>query len=410
MLNESVAPENSSYRWVVLIVTALILAATMGLLVNGLSAYVVPLELAEGWSRGDISLINASGLIGLAFGSLVMGFAADKYGFRRIVFFGIACAGVATLVASRAAELWQLYGLFFIAGAFGGGALSAPLMALVGNWFIRGAGLALGIAAAGQALGQGGVPFTGTFLIDALGWRDAMAVQGIIILVALLPLALLLRDAPLPAAQTALSDETPSGLPNALITGWIAIAVVFCCTCMAVPLMHLVPLIQGHGFSAPDAGSVLFALLMVAILGRVAFGKIADMIGPIPTYLLASGWQTVMVFGFMYIEELRNFYLYAVIYGFGYAGVMTAIFVTARNHTAPARRASSTGIILAFAFVGHGLGGWQGGYFFDLTGDYSWTYANAAIAGVINLIIVGSLWLFINRWPMQGRLAELGYS
>ena len=117
-----------------------------------------------------------------------------------------------------------------------------------------------------------------------------------------------------------------------------------------------------------------------------------------------------MVFGFMYIEELRNFYLYAVIYGFGYAGVMTAIFVTARNHTAPARRASSTGIILAFAFVGHGLGGWQGGYFFDLTGDYSWTYANAAIAGVINLIIVGSLWLFINRWPMQGRLAELGYS
>jgi MFS family permease len=389
--------ENQNHRWVILAVSALILAVTMGQLVNGLSAFVVPLEVSEGWKRGDIAFINTSGLIGLALGSLVMGFAADKYGIRKIVVIGITATGVATLVASRATELWQLYVLFFIAGALGGGALSAPLMALVGNWFVRGAGLAIGIAAAGQALGQGGVPFTGTFLIDKLGWRDAMAVQGIVTLVALLPLSLLLRDAAGSSAKSALSNETSSGYSNTLITAWISAAVVFCCTCMAVPLMHLVPLIQGRGFEAPEAGGVLFTMLMVAILGRVAFGKIADVIGAIPTYLLASGWQTVLVFGFVFMGELKSFYIFAIIYGFGYAGVMTSIFVTARNHTAPARRASSTGVILAFAYLGHGLGGWQGGFFFDLTGGYSWTFGNAAIAGIINLLIVGSLWIAINR-------------
>ena len=161
--------ENHPYRWVILAVSSLILALTMGQLVNGLSAYVVPLETAQGWSRGDISLINTSGLIGLAIGSIVMGFVAEKYGIRRIVLFGVACTGLATLAASRANELWQLYALFFTAGLLGGGALSAPLMALIGNWFVRGAGLAIGIAAAGQAMGQGGVPFTATFLIEALG-------------------------------------------------------------------------------------------------------------------------------------------------------------------------------------------------------------------------------------------------
>lgn len=163
--------------------------------------------------------------------------------------------------------------------------------------------------------------------------------------------------------------------------------------------MHLVPLIQGRGFTPPEAGSVLFTLLMVAIVGRVAFGKLADIIGAIPAYFVASAWQTVMVFGFMFMEHLSSFYMYAVVYGFGYAGVMTTIFVTIRNHAAPARRASTMGVVLAFAYLGHGLGGWQGGYFFDVTSNYSWTYTNAALAGVVNLVIVGGLWITINRRP-----------
>jgi hypothetical protein len=52
-------------------------------------------------------------------------------------------------------------------------------------------------------------------------------------------------------------------------------------------------------------------------------------------------------------------------------------------------------VILAFAYVGHGIGGWQGGLFYDLTGAYTWTYANAAFAGIANLAIIGALWLTI---------------
>lgn len=391
--------DNPRYRWVVLGVSTLILAVTMGQLVNGLSVYFVPMGLSEGWGRGDIALINTSGLIGIAAGSLVMGFAADRFGVRPVAMLGIVATGLASIVASMASELWQFYVLFFLAGALGGGALSAPLMALIGNWFSLGVGLAIGLASAGQALGQGGVPFSGAFMIESLGWRNAMMAQGLITIAVLLPFAVFLRDPPTLAGKSALSDQTPSGLPNTLITAWIALAVVFCCTCMAVPLMHLVPLIQGKGFAAPEAGSVLFVMLMVAITGRVAFGKLTDLIGAIPAYLTASAWQTLFVLGFVYIDQLSSFYIYAAIYGFGYAGVMTSIIVTTRNLTAPARRASSLGIVSAFAYLGHGLGGWQGGYLFDLTGDYQWSYANAAIAGVINLIIVASLWLTIHRQP-----------
>jgi predicted MFS family arabinose efflux permease len=166
---------------------------------------------------------------------------------------------------------------------------------------------------------------------------------------------------------------------------------------MSVPLMHLVPLIQGRGVSAPEAGSVLFAMMIAAILGRVAFGRLADMIGAIPAYMIASLWQTSLVFLFTRIGDLDTLYVFAPIYGFGYAGVMTGLLVTTRALTPASRRASSTGVILAFAWLGHGIGGYQGGLFYDLTGAYDVSFANAALAGLLNLLVVGSLFVTIRR-------------
>lgn len=113
--------------------------------------------------------------------------------------------------------------------------------------------------------------------------------------------------------------------------------------------------------------------------------------------MTASFWQTALVFVFTQIDSLNLYYIFAPIYGFGYAGVMTGLLITTRVLTPPSRRGSSTGIILAFAWLGHGLGGFQGGLFFDLTGAYTLSFANAALAGIINLVIVGSLFLALRR-------------
>jgi MFS family permease len=146
--------QQPAYRWVVVSASALILA-----IVNGMSAFIVPMQDTFGWNRGEIALINFAGIMGLAFGGLVMGPLADRKGTRPVVLFGVCVLGVCYLAASLISSLWQFYALFFIAGFFGAGAIFPPIMAAVGNWFFVGAGVAIGIASAGQALGQGGVPF-----------------------------------------------------------------------------------------------------------------------------------------------------------------------------------------------------------------------------------------------------------
>jgi MFS family permease len=404
----STAPgREPGYRWVVLVAAAVMLAVAMGQLVNGLSVYFIPLEQAFGWPRADVALINTFGLIGVGAGGIVVGRLVDRVGVRRVALAGAVALGLCVALAASASALWQLLALSFAAGFLGGGALFAPLIALVGNWFRVGGGLAIGIASAGQAIGQGGVPFGTSFLIASLGWRGAMLTQGIVSLLVLVPLALLLRDPPgqRPAAAGA-AAEPPPPLPPRLAVPGLSLAVLGCCSCMAVPLMHLVPLIEGRGIPAVDASGVLFSMLVVAIAGRVAFGALADRIGAIPSYMTASLWQTVLVFFFTQIQSLGGFYAFAVLYGFGYAGVMTGVLVTARELTPPSRRASLMGVILAFAWLGHAVGGFQAGLFYDLTGDYTVSYANAAAAGVFNLALMGTMLWLIRRRPRMLAVAR----
>lgn len=397
----------SPYRWFLVAISAIILGGGVGLIANGLSVFFKPLNVEFGWQRGAVSMIYLSGAIGLALGGAVMGSIADRIATRWVALFGLIVLGLCLIVVAKADQLWQFNLLFFIAGFLGAGSLFAPLVANVGNWFKTHVGLALGIVSAGQALGQGAVPYGAAILIGADGWRNALDTMGMITLVALVPLALLIREAPKPVSSAAADgsqtdDASPVPLPPNVVVAWISLAVVFCCTCMSVPLMHLVPLVQDRGIALDDAASVLFVMMMTAVVGRIAFGKLADMIGAIPAYFTASLWQTVMVFLFIQMDGLQAFYIFAVIYGFGYAGVMTGIIVCVRTLTPVSRRASALGIVTMFAWFGHAIGGYQGGFFYDLMGDYTVSYVNAAAAGVINLIIVAALYMTITRRLRRG--------
>jgi len=391
MAAESNASE-PTYRWAIVSASALVLAIAMGTLVNGLSAFLVPLEMHFGWDRADVAAINSVGLIGIALGGVAMGFLADRIATRTICLVGAATLSLALILAAKADALWQFYTLFMLAGAIGGGALFAPVIALVGRWFSTSAGLAIGIVAAGQALGQGLVPFVAGHLIQILGWQDAFTVLGAFSALTLAPLSLTLREPPNETATAAVSAPLGPALSPRLVLPALSIAVLGCCSGMAVPLMHLVPLIQGVCRVGAEAGGPLLVMLVAAIGGRVWFGRLADLIGPVHAWMAATAWQTTLMLGFITLTTMQSFWLFAPLYGFGYGGVMTGVLVTVRALTPVARRASATGIVLAFGWLGHALGGWQGGFFFDLTGDYFWSFANATLAGAINLTIMATIW------------------
>jgi predicted MFS family arabinose efflux permease len=268
--------------------------------------------------------------------------------------------------------------------------VTAPLFANVGFWFRKNPGLALGITAAGGAVGQGLIPYFSAIIIESDGWQAAYYFMAIIYLLIAIPAALFIRESPWREQARTSVEEEPRDFPlseKEAIT-WLCSAVIFCCICMSVPIVHLVPLLTDAEFTIEFATSVLMVLMFCGAFGRILGGKLGDMIGALPAYLLMSLGQTISVIWFPYVTNPMGLYLLAAFFGFTYSGVMSSILVCTRMMVSAkfAGRANSLGSF--FGWTGMGLGGFLGGYFFDLYGDYFWSFAFASLMGAINLLVL----------------------
>ncbi len=176
---------------------------------------------------------------------------------------------------------------------------------------------------------------------------------------------------------------------------------------MATPLVHAVALAQDRGIDAQKAAGILLVLSIASFMGRIAYGKITDHIGGLRTYMLASLSQTLMVFWFTQMTSLGGFYVLAFFFGLFYSGVMVCMVVCVREFVPAQMRGVSIGVVFFFAWLGMGLGGYQAGYFFDLTGGYTVSFVNAALAGAINLAILLSLRRYIGKreFVLAGEMA-----
>ena len=385
----NISDKDPSYAWVMVACVFVLSALSFGTLAS-ISVFLKPLALEFGWSRGQTSLSYTVISFSSAVFGVFWGYIADKYGTR---WFGIVAAIMMSLslfLLSKQTNIYHFYGFYFLFGALGNAMVTSPLFANVGFWFRNNPGLALGITAAGGAVGQGLIPYFSGIIIETDGWRAAYYFMAIIYLAIAIPAALFIRESPWREQARTSTEEEPRDFPlseKEAIT-WLCSAVIFCCICMSVPIVHLVPLLTDAEFTIEFATSVLMVLMFCGAFGRILGGKLGDTIGALPAYMLMSLGQTVSVIWFPYVTNPIGLYLLAAFFGFTYSGVMSSILVTTRMVVSAkfAGRANSLGSF--FGWTGMGMGGFFGGYFFDLYGDYFWSFAFASFMGAINLLIL----------------------
>jgi len=382
-----------------------IAAATVGMLASfalttTVAVFLKPFEAEFGWARADISLAYALLSAGAALGGVIVGWVFDKIDARPIVVFGSVVMGAGLIALSRANDLFVIQQIYLAIGIFGFACLYTPLIAIVGLWFDRRRGLAMGIVTAGGTLGQGIMPLIVQPLIEGLGWRAAYLILGVAFLVIVVPTMLLVtkpahHETPSSAQRT--SDASAPALSPVTGVVWLGLAAIFCCVGMAIPIVHLVALIADRGLSGALSGGLILTTMVSASIGRVALGMLNDRIGPLRSYALAVLIQTVTVYGFVEIQPTWALYALAVVFGFGYGGVMTTLTLSVRA-AVPARHAGlAMAVVGLLAWAGMGIGGYEGGYCFDLTGNYKVSFASAALAGVANLVVLAGYAAHV-RW------------
>lgn len=367
---------------------------------SSLSVFLKPLSEEFGWPRGATALSYTTAAVTIGLAGVFWGRLADRYGTRRVVLVGAVAQPTALLLLSSLGSLAQFYALYMALGGLGVAAVNVPIVANVGLWFVRRKGLALGILSAGGPLGQAMVAFLAAHVIDTYGWRAAYLTLAIVYALLAVPLAFLVRTPPLlatgaPAARGGAPAEFPLSTPT--VVAWLSAASVFCCTTMSIPIVHTVAMLTDRGLPYAEAARIFVVIMGSGVLGRVFLGRLTDHLGGLRSYFFASALQTALVFWFTRVESLPLLYVLSALFGLGFSGVMTSVWVCVREMVPPRVAATALAVVVMFAWFGMGLGGWHGGHVYDLTGGYAHSYAHAVLSGLVNLAIVGALWRRVSR-------------
>ena len=387
-----------NYGWAMVLVVFTLSGLAFGSMAS-ISVFLKPVSLEFGWSRGQTSFAYTIASFASAAFGVIWGQVADKYGTKWFGLAGAISMSLTLLALSSLDSIYQFYLLYFLFGALGSALLFSPLYANVGFWFRENPGLALGIAASGGAVGQAFIPHLSGILILSYGWQSAYIYLALIYISISLPISLLIKESPwrVDARSDAISEERHFPLSEKVVVAWISFAVIFCCVCMSVPIMHLVPLLTDKGFSLEFSTFVLMLLMICGAFGRIFGGMLGDYIGALPGYFLMSLGQTIFVVWFPHLVSPLGIYVVAALFGFTYSGVMSSILVCTRMMVSAKFGARAMSLTSFFGWIGMGLGGFLGGYLFDIYGDYTWAFTIAGISGFINLIVLSFFFLQIRR-------------
>jgi MFS family permease len=329
-----------------------VLFSVVGLALYGLPFYYDYMVHDFGWSRTQVTSGNALSklVVGPLFGFFA-GWIVDRFGPRRLMLAGILMAGAALIGLGSMSSLWMFYA-FYLVNALGyvcGGPL--PNQILLSQWFDRSRGKAMGFAYLGIGIGGAAVPLVSVWLTQMFGWRTALEVLGIIIIVVSLPLVLLVKEKSQPILRN--NDSSPLESANDVFRKpeFYLLALGSMCSIGAVggANQHLKLFLSlDQHFSPDEAAQIISLVLTFSIAGRLLMGWLADRVpkkivmlliyalvgSSIPLLFLAARHETMFLFSAVFGIGLGGEYMIipliaAELFGLRVLGRVMGVILTA---------------------------------------------------------------------------------
>jgi MFS family permease len=370
----------SSYRWVVVAVGALMTCVGIGAMFS-LAVYLAPMSVDTGWSRAGISSAMTLDFLVMGVASFGWGAASDRFGTRVVVLADAFLLGLGMLLASRTTSLIEFQLTYGILVGLAAGSFFAPMIAATTRWFENNRSLAVSLVSAGMGVAPMTISPFARWLISNYDWRVAMMTIGIAAWVLLIPAALLVRPPPVAAnddAANAVSAEPASmSAARALRSPqFVVLALTFflCCAAHSGPIFHMVSYAMLCGVPAMAAVTIYSVEGLAGLGGRLLLGVLADRLGAKPVLIVGLLVQALSIATYLFVDRLGEFYLLAVVFGTAYGGVMPLYAVLAREYFGQRVMGTVFGAATMTSSLGMAFGPLAGGWIFDTFDSYSWLY------------------------------------
>lgn len=332
-------------------------------------AFFTPMAVEFGAGSGATSAVfSITAFCYFALGS-VSGWAVDRIGPRPVLLVAAAALRIGLVATAQVEALW----LGYLSYGLGVGVAVAcgyvPMVAVVGGWFERRRGVALGVAVAGIGVGTLAVAPLAAVLIGAVGWRTTFVVFGVVGAALLVACALVATKPP------EHDGDVPPPVRRLLRTPafvWLWLSGLLLSSALFVPFVFLPAFAADLGVGSVAAATLVGLIGMASVVGRLATGALADRLGRVRTYQGCVGIMAVSYLVWLAAPGYGMLVAFTLVLGVGYGGWVALGPAVVAELFGLRGLGKLVGMTYTAAAVGSLAGPPAAGLIIDLSGTYSW--------------------------------------
>ena len=382
------------YGWVIVGVIFLTGFASSNWLNTSLSIFLKPLTTEFGWTR---SAFAGAGMIGTILGgltALIIGPSIDRFGARGVLLIACLITGVLFILLGSVHTIWHFYLIVIVGRLLLQGVLNIANTVVVAKWFVLRRGRASALAALGQRLGTGILPFFAQIITNGYGWRTAAAFLGVVSLsVTILPVLLWLKRQPedlglqvdggrveQPEEKSGRQEsryrdlERSYNLSEVLrIRGFYILLfgfILFQFVSTGINF-NLLPYLTDRGLSSTEAVITLSVWSLIAIPSTLVVGYLAERISLQKLLFGISLGITLGPVVLLFADNLALALLFAVVHGSFFGGVVLLQTLVFADYFGRGSLGAIRGFITPLLMISNSLGPLIATFVFDSTGSYA---------------------------------------
>jgi MFS family permease len=372
----------------VLLASGVVLTLAMGVR-HGFGFWLQPISQANGWTRETYSLAMAmQNLLWGVFGPFA-GMAADRFGTMRVVLVG-AISYMLGLIWMAVVTNPTLFVMG--SGVFVGLGLACTGFGAVSGIIGRVAPLdkrswAFGVSGACSSFGQFLMMPVEQTLISSIGWQHAFYLLAAVVVVAMIPMSIFLREPAVEhgqGAQQSIGEAMREALGNRSFL--LLVAGYFVCGFQLVFIgVHMPAYLKDKGLANPNVAVMALALIgLFNIGGSYYAGKLG---GRLPKRYLLSGiyLSRSIVISLFLLAPLSpmSVYVFAAAIGFLWLSTVPLTNGIIAGVFGVKHMSMLAGVVFFSHQLGSFIGVWLGGYMYTKLGSYDAVWGIAIGLGVM---------------------------
>ena len=362
-----------------------------------------------GWSLTAIVVAYSLRSIVGALLAPYAGIMGDRYGAKRVMLVGAAFFAGGLVLLSTITQIWQLFIYYSIVLGIAQAMFRVNIPTTVAAWFKKKLGVAVGIQQSAGGMGASVLAPGLTILLTQTDWQTAFMLIGTIGGALVFALLAFFHGEPADHGMrpygTDENDKTPVEAFTSAVSKvrsqvflkharqtrafwFLPLVHHLGCVGHSIVMVHGVFYATTKGVSLEAAAFIISIYSFSSVASRLMVPILADRLGAkgvMACFYFIQGAAVLMLF---WTTEPWQFYIFAVVFGVGFGGEMSAFLVVNRQYFGMGPVRTVFGVQSMASGLGMALGGLVGSVIYDVFGSYNLAWIVSLVGSLGGMMVI----------------------